>query len=358
MTCLKLKKECSKITLNPFCYVTYSLQTASVVMVCLLLLQVALLVATKSYRSLTLAGGAVAASLVAEVFFRLAHKENSGDTWSICIAQGLLTALLLPSLCSVYATFFLTLFSFMFCKFIFGNFSSSWVNCSVLAVALIYFLDSSCFPQAAISLADLQSKNPSLYLIQSGTVPILKCDSSLTAFLNETAFSHFGSMIPEGYASFFWDNGSAIPAFRFNLLTIVSSLVLFSFGFADTVVPAVFLIVYAALVRFFSPVFVSSVAFQGDILLALLTGGTLFCTVYLLQWHGSVPTTFWGKVFYGVLAGVVAFFIAGCGTSSVGFVFLVLAMNVISPLIQKTEEELFCASSAKKLRFRLKENRG
>ena len=357
MTWLKLKKQCSKITLNPFCYVTYSLQTASIVMVFLLLLQAALLVATKSYRSLILAVATVAASLVAEAFFRLTHKEVSEDTWSICIAQGLLTGLLLPNLCSVYATFFLTLFSFMFCKFVFGNFSSSWANCSVLAVAVIYFLDSSCFPQAAVSLADLQSKNPSLHLIQSGTLPILKTDSSLTAFLNENAFSHFGSMIPEGYASFFWDNGSAIPAFRFNLLTIVSSLVIFSFGFADTVIPAVFLFVYAALVRFVSPAFVSGVAFQGDILLALLTGGTLFCAVYLLQWHGSVPTTFWGKVFYGVLAGVAAFFIVGCGTSSVGFVFLVLAMNTISPLIQKTEEELLCSSAVKRLRFRLKGNR-
>ena len=358
MTCLKLKKQCSKITLNPFCYVTYSLQTASVVMVFLLLLQVALLAATKSYRSLLLAGSAVTASLVAEALFRLVHKEDSGDTWLVCIAQGLLTGLLLPQGCSVYAAFFLAIFSFVFSKFVFGNFSSSWVNCSVLTVALIYFLDSSCFPEAAVSLADLQSKNPSLYLIQSGTVPILKADSSLTAFLNENAFSHFGSMIPEGYASFLWDNGSSIPAFRFNLLTIVSSLVLFSFGFVDTVVPAVFLFVYAALVRFLSPVFVSGAAFQGDILLAFLTGGTLFCSVYLLQWHGSVPTTFWGKVFYGALAGVLAFFIVGCGTSPVGFVFLILAMNTLSPLIQKTEEEMFCTSSVKKLRFRLKGSRG
>ena len=354
MTYLKLKNECSKITLNPFCYVTYSLQTASIVMVCLLLLQVALLVATKSYHSLTLAGSTVVASLLAESFFRLAHKEKTRDPWSICLAQGLLTALLLPSSCSVYATFFLTLFSFMFCKFVFGNFSSSWVNCSVLTVAVVYFLDSSCFTEVAISIVDLQSKNPSLHLIQSGTVPILKLDSSLTSFLNENAFSHFSSMIPEGYVSFFWDNGCAIPAFRFNLLTIVSSLVLFSFGFVDTVIPAVFLCVYAALVRFFSPVFVSDLSFQGDILLALLTGGTLFCTTYLLQWYGSVPTTFWGKVFYGILAGVAAFFIVGCGTSSVGFVFLVLMMNAISPLIQKVEEELFCASLTKRFRFRLR----
>ena len=358
MTWLKLKKGCSKITLNPFCYVTYSLQTASIVMVFLLLLQVTLLLVTKSYHSLTLAGSAVAASLVAEVFFRLSHKEESGDTWSICIAQGLLTGLLLPSACSMYAAFFLTLFSFIFCKFVFGNFSSSWVNCSVLAVAMIYFLNSSYFPEAAVSLADLQSKNPSLYLIQSGTVPVLKVDSSLTAFLNENAFSRFGSMIPEGYASFFWDNGSSIPAFRFNFLTIISSLILFSFGFADTTIPAIFLFVYAVLVRFLSPAFVSGAAFQGDILLALLTEGTLFYAVYLLQWYGSVPTTLWGKVSYGTLAGVAAFFIVGCGTSSVGFVFLALAMNALSPLIQRTEEELFCASSTKKLRFRLKENRG
>lgn len=77
---------------------------------------------------------------------------------------------------------------------------------------------------------------------------------------------------------------------------------------------------------------------QGDMLLAYLTSGTLFCAVFVIQWYGTAPLTITGKTIYGIICGILAFLIAGCGTSSEGMIFTVLAANIISPLIQAEED--------------------
>ena len=44
-----------------------------------------------------------------------------------------------------------------------------------------------------------------------------------------------------------------------------------------------------------------------------------------------------GKIFYGILTGVAAFFISGYGLSSVGAMFSVFCGNIFSLLIQMIE---------------------
>jgi len=52
---------------------------------------------------------------------------------------------------------------------------------------------------------------------------------------------------------------------------------------------------------------------------------------------GKIPSKR-GKILYGILAGIFAFAIAGCGTSSAGMIFAVLCANIVSPLIQAAED--------------------
>ena len=68
-----------------------------------------------------------------------------------------------------------------------------------------------------------------------------------------------------------------------------------------------------------------------------MTSGTLFCSVFLLAWMGTTPVTTPGKIIYGAVAGVIAFFIVGCGTSPAGTIFTVILVNIISLLLQQTE---------------------
>ena len=157
--------------------------------------------------------------------------------------------------------------------------------------------------------------------------------------MNKYIFDFFKITIPEGFISLFWDSHSIIPAFRFNLLTIISSIIIFSDNAFSLIIPTVFLFVYATLVRLFVPFLFGGNFNQGDIILALLTSGILFSSVFLIQWYGTIPVTVQGKILLGVLSGITAFFIIGCGTSPVGMVYTVLLSNIMSMVIRVFEEK-------------------
>jgi electron transport complex protein RnfD len=355
MAYTELKKSCGKLTLNPFSYAGWSMGTVSRTMIFLLLAQVFLLCVTESWKSVAIVFSALSASVLTETAVFFAGRKVS---WEISVVQGILIGLLVPAECSCGAVFFTVFFTLLLGKYVFGGFSESWANLAALCIAILYFLDAESFKSFSISVSDLQSKNPSLSLIQNGTFPLIRSDSAITEFLNSTVFKFFGVSVPDGYVSFFWDNGSSIPAFRFNLLTIFSSMVLLVFDMIDFCIPLIFLTVYSVLVRFVSPFISGGIPFQGDLLLSLLTGGTLFCTFFLLQWYGTLPVTRKGKIFFAILAGTASFLIMGFGLSSAGYVFVVLLMNLVSLGIQVFEDKKLHKDAVKKLLPRIRELRG
>ena len=160
--------------------------------------------------------------------------------------------------------------------------------------------------------------NIALLLIQNGTFPLNSFDVTVTNFLNRRLFSLFGVSIPEGYFSLLWDSHVSIPAFRFNLLTIISSIILLGTDVLNPIIPGVFIFTYGILVKVAAPFF-----YDG--------------TIFLLQWHGTTPFTNRGKWLYGFFAGVLAFFILGIGLSPAGFAFIILITNILSLFIQSVE---------------------
>ena len=74
-------------------------------------------------------------------------------------------------------------------------------------------------------------------------------------------------------------------------------------------------------------------------LLALLTSGTLFTAVFLIQWFGTHPMTIIGKIIYAVIAGLYAFITVGCGTSPIGMIYVIIICNIINLLIRLIEEK-------------------
>lgn len=351
----ELNKSCRKISLNPFRFAFWSLDTVSTVTIGLLLIQVFMLVITGSMASLAVLFCALLASVLSELIHRtLFVKDMYSHSWRISIIQGLLTGLLLPSTYNPVAVFFILIFAMSIFRWAFGEFAEAWANIVAVCVIVLYLINSSCFPPSVLSSSDLQSRNAALILIQNGAVSPIASDSAITDFLNRTIFKLVGISIPDGYVSLLWDNGSVIPAFRFNAITLISSLVLFSLDFIDFLIPTLFLFVYTILIRFVSPLILGGIPMQGDIILALLTSGTLFSTLYILQWYGTTPINLWGKIIYGILSGIFGFLIIGFGLSSVGYVFTVLVMNLISPCIQIIEDKRKFSSIRKKVIPRLK----
>ncbi len=335
---LYFRNRHNTVTLKPFSYLAPSIKTSIIWCLCLLSIQSVLLFVSGSYASLVIIGCAVLGSLFADVLYNFIVKQGS-VSWIISIVQGVVVGFLLPQTYNPMAVFFITLASMLLNKYAYGGFASSWSNPVAITVAVCFFLNMESFPSYLLSMESLQVRNPSLSLINQGIFEMYSFDSAITEFLNDTVFSFLGISIPEGYVSLFWDNGAVIPAFRFNFLTLVSSLFLFSFEMIDILIPMFFLFMYGVLVKVVSPFMVGGQAFQGDIILAFLTSGTLFSTLFMLQWYGTIPVTRSGKIIYGLLAGIVGFFILGCGTSPVGYVFVVLIMNLISPMIHVVESK-------------------
>lgn len=325
------------VILRPFVYTKPSVRASVLSEICLLVPQLLALFATRSFSSLFVILAAVIASVLSE-FVNLKKYRRHHDTLAISIAQGLFTGMFLPETFPLLAVFCITFFVFTLVKNAFETFSGSWVNPVAIVVAIAYFTGTQFFPSAIMTSDFAGSVNIGGSIYQSGVLEPLKSDFSLTPFLNEKVLSFFGISLPTGYVSLFIDNGSSIPAFRFNALNVISSLILFSLDMVSCVLPISTVAVYLILVRTVGSFFAGGLFFQGDMLFALLTGGVLFCVLFVLPWYGTIPYTTGGRIFYGAVCGFILFVIAGLGSSPAGCIFTVLVANTVSPFIQLLED--------------------
>ncbi len=338
---MKNKNKPRNILVRPYTYITQSVGTDSLKMCVLLLIQVILLLVSASYKAVFVILTSLASSVIADILDKkFQNKAEASDAFSIQISavQGLIIGFLLPESYPLVTVFFVTLFTMGVYKYMFGGYSRAWLNPSIVTVLILWTIGSRFFPDFLVSYDILSMRNPSQLLIESGAFPNMKFDTQITDVLNNSVFSLFKVSVPEGYVSMFWDTGSVIPAFRFNFLTIISSIVLFGDDYVKGIIAACFLGVYFLLIRYISPLFFGTFQIKGDIVLALLTSGTLFFATFIIGWYGTAPATVPGKIITGVLAGIAAFFIAGPGTSPVGLVFTVMISNIFSLVIKQFEE--------------------
>lgn len=324
--------------IRPFVYTVPSITVTTITMLVLLCVQIIMLAITKSYNAIFVIMASCVGTVAAGYIINLYHRSNKFSV-ILMVVQGILIGMLLPDTYPVPTVLITTFLVTMFCKILSGKLTHAWYNSVALTVAILWIIGASEFPVSPVSAETASLVNPSLTLIQSGDVQILKYDHAITEFLNTNIFVLFNVSVPDGYVSLMWDNLSAIPAFRFNIITIISSIVLISVDMITFFIPLIFLFSYSLLIRFIMPLFFGGVFGQGDIVLAMLTGGTLFCTLYLLQWFGTVPSTISGKVIYAFCGGVMAFLICGYGMSSTGMVFVILIIDIISSVIQAVEEK-------------------
>lgn len=344
----KLKNQL--VSVKPFVYIRPSISRISLRFIILLSIQVLMLLLTKSFNALFVVISSVLGATCAALLNKFVTKEPKFQIMAIII-QGLFIGLLLPETYPLIAVFFISFSTLIVSRCLIYKNINSWVNISVVAVIIAWFVGRKYFPSFEMTTALVTVRNASVYLIQDGFLPISSIDSSLTQYFNSTIFNWFKVSIPEGFITLLWDTHSTIPAFRFNIITIISSIVIFSDNSFSSVIPSLFLFVYALLVRLFAPFMFGGMFNQGDIILALLTSGTLFCAVFLIQWFGTIPISLIGKIFLGIISGILAFLIVGCGTSPIGMVYTVLITNIISMIIRVFEEKSNVGATAKVVKY-------
>ena len=331
----KLKNKV--ISLKPYIYEKPSISAVSLKILILLILQIIMLVLTKSYNAIIVILCSTIGAMLASLIHYLFIRKNKFLLITNLI-QGIIVGMLLPENYPPLTVLFISLITLIIFKYIFEDTENFWINIICVSVLIAYFIGKNYFPDFLVTTDLFHVKNPSVQMINNGVFPIYDFDSSFTGYLNTMFFSKLKVTLPQGLISMLWDTHSVIPAFRFNLLTIIASIVLFSDNSFSILIPAIFLIMYSLLVRLFFPLMTGGPFNQGDIILALFTSGTLFVSVFMIQWFGTHPMTIIGKIIYAVFAGIAAFFIVGCGTSPIGMIYVVIICNVLNLLIRNIEE--------------------
>lgn len=339
---MPLARSSIKGRIRPFVYATPSVgRTGVVTLVCLAVMVIFLAIEHKIAECALVAGcvlgcaGAAVLPVLMNGRLLLHYTRPKRSVVLSHVVEGIITGFILPSSFSPFNAFLLTFVFTVAGRSLATRTSAfsarSCINVPVLTACTAWIIGAKAAPAV-------------LY-------PVNVWDSAITETLNNNVFSIFGITVPDGYMSLFWSapEGAAICS-EFNIITILSSLVLFSCNMANGAVTGIFLFVYLALVRFCGAFFGASGAFNGgDMIFAALTGGTLFCAVFVISRPGTMPMSRLGRMVYAVLCGVLAFFIAGARPGPRSIPFAILAGNVVSILLHYIEDLFIDFAAHKKL---------
>ena len=228
------------------------------------------------YRSLVSISVAIAGSVAAELSVSWNRRnETLGD--GTAILTGLLTGFLLPYTLGPFMVFFVSFSGSLVSRAVFGGTGAYWMNPAAVAVCLGYLSQGDLFPPYLVTPESVSAAGDAFGALKIDQFPRIPADTAITDFLNKSLLNRSGISLPEGYITLFWNSPSTIPAFRYNILTLVASIALLSLKIIDWIVPAVFLATYGACVYLFTPVSgAMRIHYQRDILLPVLTSGILF----------------------------------------------------------------------------------
>ena len=320
----------------PFVYTRLPVLGMNIAVLSLLGIQILILAITADFYALLNITAAVMGVLCVENLLRYLASSKLSLSLEMIIS-GLLIGFFMPTGIGFIFVFILSAFSVFIVKTVFGGTGRNWLNPVAFAVCAAYISRPEAFPPLISDFSLLREKGSIFALMEANGLLKLKTDFTVTSALNSLLLHGVGVTLPEGYISLFLNSTSSIPAFRYNIVTLMSSIILFSIRAVDYILPAFFLATYAVLVWIFGMVLVSNIYFTGDILSAVLTGGVLFAAFFVMTEPASSPKTKYGKAMSGFFTGLFAFFICAHGASPAGIFFAIILSNVISPLIERLE---------------------
>lgn len=340
-----MNKPSWKTTLSPFLVTRPTISHMSLITALTLTPHILAMVLQHDYRSLVSISVAIAGSVAAELSVSWNRRnETLGD--GTAILTGLLTGFLLPYTLGPFMVFFVSFSGSLVSRAVFGGTGAYWMNPAAVAVCLGYLSQGDLFPPYLVTPESVSAAGDAFGALKIDQFPRIPADTAITDFLNKSLLNRSGISLPEGYITLFWNSPSTIPAFRYNILTLVASIALLSLKIIDWIVPAVFLATYGACVYLFTPVSGAMPnPLSGDILFAVLTGGILFTAFYLLPEFSTVPRTRVGKLVSGLLAGLFCFMLCGPGGSPAGAVFTVISVNPLATIIEYLEKRILALRS-------------
>ena len=255
------------------------------------------------WRSLLVVAVCVVSCVLLEALYNLITKKPQTVGDLSAAVTGLLLALNLPANIPIWQCVLGSVFAIILVKCLFGGIGCNLVNPAITARVFMLVSFGSMANQAMPKIVDAVSSATPLADIAKGETPSL-----LSLFLGTT-----GGAIGETCAL------ALIIGFIYLLARrVITWHVPVSF------VGTVFLISF----------FVEGMNFQTALSL-VLSGGLLIGAIFMATDYVTSPATKWGKINFGIGAGVLTFAIRKYGTYPEGVSFAILIMNILTPYIEK-----------------------
>lgn len=259
-------------------------------------------------RALLVIGVCEASTILSEVLFNVITKRKQTISDLSCIVTGLILALNLPANVPLWQAVVGSVFAIIVVKCLFGGLGKNVVN-PALTARVFMLVAFGSLAQPAFPVDATAGATP-LVSIAEGNLPALK-----DLFLGTT-----GGSIGETCALALLIGGAYLLIRRVITWQIPVALI-----------GTVFL--FSLFVKDF------------DVLTALscvLSGGLLFGAFFMATDYVTSPETPWGKIVYGVGAGMITALIRFWGVYPEGVSFAILLMNILNPYINSlTARKLF-----------------
>jgi electron transport complex protein RnfD len=244
-------------------------------------------------------------------------------------ASALILVLMLPNRISPVCVILGAVFAMLLIKFSFGGLGANWVNPALGAWLLIRLSWPGLFNDALTLGMSFSSP---------GAVPLGAVDTLVRGFLNKTVFALIGAELPSGYVDLFLGTGAAgIVADRGLPLLILGTLALTAAQANRAWIPAVYLAVYAFLVRAFGALPLGGALGEGDILLCFFSGGTLAAAFLVISDPVTGAKTWPGMLICSALAAALAFLFRYVGGEFYGAFIAAALVNALVPLVRTLE---------------------
>lgn len=257
--------------------------------------------------ALTLIIACVASAVLSEAVFYLVLKRELPIGDLSAVVTGLLLALNLSANIPVWQAIIGSVFAIIIVKCFFGGIGCNVVNPAITG-RVFMLIAFGTMAKSAFPLDSVATATP-LVELGSGNVPNL-----LDLFIGKV-----GGCIGE---------------------TSVAALLI---GFVYLLVRRV--ISWHIPVVYIATVFLFTFAVKGDLTVALayiLSGGLFIGAIFMATDYVTSPSTSWGKVVFGLGAGVITVLIRLWGNYPEGVSFAILLMNILNPFIEKwTRRKVF-----------------
>ncbi|GHU65756.1 hypothetical protein FACS189447_05270 [Spirochaetia bacterium] len=311
---------------------------------------------TDNFFSLLIALAAVIAAVLTEFIILYQSGRVLQLKIGSAVASALILTLLLPNRISPLYAICGAVFAIAVVKHSFGGLGSNWLNPAAGGWLFIRIAWPGAFNKAlegsplsllaeslARGFANSQGSPLGILKIDSEGVftQVTNLDTVIRSFFNDTIFSITGAELPGGYMDLFVVRAPGIIADRGSLALLIGTIIITATQVNRAWIPAVWLGVFAFLVRLAGAFSFGGTWWGGDVLFALFTGAVLPAAFILAADPATGAKSNWGILGATIAGAFLAFFFRFYGGEAYGTIFAILTVNGLLPMVRAFEARHF-----------------